>query len=97
MEDTAVWLWPPVGRSSQPSRVRGKKLGNQCPVHLLPLISCPGLPSADPSQKLEGLVALDSALREQPLKTDSRVERVENGSERNTRKFSSIRQTDVCG
>lgn len=73
---------------------QGRKLGNQCLVHLLSLISCPDLPSTDPSQKLEDLVALDLALREQPLKTDSRVERVENGSERNTRKFSSTRQTD---
>lgn len=90
LENTAVWLWLPVDGSSQPSRVRGKA-GE--PMTSPPLPS-DLLPSTDPNQKLECLVAFGSALREQPLKTDSRVERVGNGFERNTRKFCSTRQTD---
>lgn len=61
-------------------KVQREKAGEQMP-HLPPPsdLLAQGLPSTDPQPEARGHVALDSVLGEQPLKTDSRVERMENG------------------
>jgi len=81
-------------RSSQPQRMEGRNLGGGggggADTHLsLPPPFWPPaswLPSTEPNGKPEGQVAFDLVHRQQPSRTDSRVERVGKWLYRNTRK-----------